>query len=119
MTNTTSSQRTDWHVALIGGLKRRGPGRMPADTVVLTPIGGADLDLSDARIPEVTSVTKISIAGGVRLRVPADVTVEVESFSLFGGRTVEPDTPDTPDASGRVVRVRNYSVFGGVSVTRG
>ncbi|GAB3136736.1 hypothetical protein [Microbispora hainanensis] len=119
MTNTTSSQRTDWHVSLIGGLKRRGPGRMPADTVVLTPIGGADLDLRDARIEAITSVTKISIAGGVRLRVPADVTVEVESFSLFGGRKVEPGTQDTPDASCRVVRVRNYSVFGGVDVTRG
>lgn len=115
MTNTTSSQRTDWHVSLIGGLKRRGPGRMPADTVVLTPVGGADLDLSDARIEEVTSVTKVSLVGGVRLRVPADVMVEVEGVSLFGGRTVE---PGTPGASGRVVRVRNYSVFGGVSVTR-
>ncbi|NJP27290.1 cell wall-active antibiotics response protein [Microbispora hainanensis] len=119
MTNTTSSQRTDWHVSLIGGLKRRGAERMPADTVVITPVGGADLDLRDARIEEVTSVTKISLLGGVRLRVPADVTVEVEGFSLIGGRSVEPGPPDTPDASGRVVRVRNYSVIGGVDITRG
>ncbi|OPG14262.1 hypothetical protein B1L11_02890 [Microbispora sp. GKU 823] len=116
MTNTPSSQRTDWRISLLGGLKRRGPGRMPADTVVLTPVGGADLDLSEAEIAPVTSVTKISIAGGVRLRVPADVTVEVEGFSLFGGRHVE---PGTPSPSGRVVRVRNYGVFGGVDVTRG
>ncbi|MEN3540418.1 hypothetical protein AAH991_35270 [Microbispora sp. ZYX-F-249] len=116
MTNTTSSQRTDWHVALLGGLKRRGPGRAPADTVVLTPLGGADLDLSDAEIAPVTSVTKISIAGGVRLRVPAECTVEVEGFTLFGGRRVD---PGTPDSSGPVIRVRNYGVFGGVRVTRG
>ncbi|WP_182909670.1 hypothetical protein [Microbispora sp. H13382] len=89
---------------------------MPADTVVLTPLGGADLDFSDAEIAPVTSVTKISIAGGVRLRVPADSTVEVEGFSLFGGRRVD---PGTPDSSGPVIRVRNYGVFGGVRVTRG
>ncbi|MGI5158601.1 hypothetical protein [Microbispora sp. CA-102843] len=116
MTNTPSSQRTDWHISLLGGLKRRERGRMPADTVVLTPVGGADLDLSEAEIGQVTTVTKISIAGGVRLRVPADITVEVEGFNLFGGRRVE---PGTPDPSGRVIRVRNYGLFGGVSVTRG
>ncbi|MEU7916102.1 hypothetical protein [Microbispora bryophytorum] len=42
-------------------------------------------------------------------------SVEVEGFNLFGGRDVE---LGTPGPSGRVVRVRNYGVFGGVSVTR-
>ncbi|RGA06635.1 hypothetical protein DI270_002200 [Microbispora triticiradicis] len=115
MTNTNSSQRTDWHVSLLGGLRHRGQGRMPADTVVLTPVGGADLDLGDAEMAPVTTVTKVSLVGGVRLRVPADAAVEVEGFSLFGGRAVD---PATAGASGPLVRVRSYGVFGGVKVTR-
>lgn len=115
MTNTTSSERTDWHISLLGGLKRRGRGRVPANTVVLTPVGGADLDLSEAETAPVTSVTKVSIAGGVHVRVPADSAVQIEGFTLFGGRRVE---AGATNPSGRLIRIRNYGVFGGVKVTR-
>ncbi|MEW9552196.1 hypothetical protein [Nonomuraea sp. NPDC050783] len=114
MTNTSSTQRTDWHLSLIGGLKRRYD-RVPARTVVVTPVGGLNADLSGAGLAPETTLTKVSLAGGVTLRVPAGADVRVTGFHLFGGRHVQPGKPaeDAP-----VVHVRAYGLFGGVAVTR-
>ncbi|MFC4118892.1 hypothetical protein [Nonomuraea zeae] len=114
MTNTTSPQQTDWHLSLIGGLKQRA-GRLSGSTVVLTPVGGAHLDLADAELAPESTLTKVSLIGGVMLRVPAEADVRVEGFHLFGGRRVE---AGSPSATGPVIRVRAYGLIGGVTVTR-
>jgi hypothetical protein len=88
---------------------------MPANTVVLTAVGGADLNLTDAELAPETTLTKISLAGGVNLRVPADADVDIAGFSLFGGRRVQ---PGTPSPSGPVIRVRACGLFGGVNISR-
>jgi hypothetical protein len=56
------TDRTDWHIALLGGLKRGGRFTLPSRTVVVTLVGGADLDLREATLttPEVL-VTKVSV----------------------------------------------------------
>ncbi|WP_074314743.1 hypothetical protein [Micromonospora cremea] len=113
MANTNSSDRINWQVSLLGGHKQRGG--TAADTVVLTPIGGAEVDLTDAELAPETTLTKVSLIGGVKLRVPADAAVEIEGFHLFGKRTVQPGT-SSPSAP--VVRVRAYGIFGGVKVSR-
>jgi hypothetical protein len=107
-----ASARTHWHISPIGGLHRRGGWRMAPRTVTVTVIGGANLDLSDAELaaPEV-QVTTVSIIGGVRLRVPPGIRVEVSGFSLIGGRSLEID--DAPPGS-PTVRVRHYGIIGGV-----
>ncbi|MEV6376425.1 hypothetical protein [Micromonospora musae] len=114
MTNPNSSKRIDWRIALLGGHKQRITGA-PADTVVVTPIGGADIDLSGAELPARTTLTKVSLLGGVKLRVPAGVDVEVKGFHLLGGRRVQ---PAAPSPSAPVVRVRAYGIVGGVEVSR-
>ncbi|MBP2706092.1 hypothetical protein JOL79_19985 [Microbispora sp. RL4-1S] len=114
MTNTNSSKRTNWQISLLGGHKQRGGGTA-ADTVVVTSIGGADVDLTGAELAPQTTLTKISLIGGVKLQVPADANVEIESFHLFGGRRIQ---PSTPSPSAPVVRVRAYGIFGGVKVSR-
>ena len=50
-----------------------GPWRMGRDVIVLSLVGGARLDLSQAELaaPDVT-LTKVSLVGGVRARIPAE-----------------------------------------------
>src|SRR5262249_52184373 len=59
--------RPSWHISPIGGLSVSGPWRMERSVVVVTLIGGADLDLRQAQLaaPEVT-LTKVSLLGGSR-----------------------------------------------------
>src|SRR5438067_1665195 len=97
-----------WYVSLLGGVKMRGPWRMPKDMIVVSPVGGADLDLDEAELPAGATpiLTKVSLVGGVSLRVPPEIEVQVEGFRLFGGVRIEPGT--TP--AGTVLRVREYSL---------
>lgn len=109
----TPAGRTQWHVSPVGGLSRSGRWRLAPKIVSVTVIGGARLDLSEAELaaPEVL-LTKISIIGGVRLRVPPGIRVEVSGFSLIGGRSMDID--DAPPGS-PTVRIRHFGIIGGVS----
>jgi predicted membrane protein len=89
---------------------------MPDDMRVAGLVGGANLDLCKAELGERPTLTKISLVGGVSLRVPRDVDVEVEGFRLFGRVRVEPAQRTSPAA--RTVKVRDYGIAGGVHVER-
>jgi hypothetical protein len=105
-----------WYVSLLGGVKVHGPWRMPTDMIVVTPVGGANLDLDEAEMPAGATpiLTKVSLVGGVSLQVPPHVEVRAEGFRLFGRVRIEPGaTPATT-----VLRVREYSPVGGVHVER-
>src|SRR5690242_4783291 len=109
-----SAGRTHWQVSPIGGMTWRG-GTLDAKTVSVSLIGGADLDLRETRLaaPEVT-LTKVSLIGGVDLKVPHGVRVRVSGFSLLGGRSIKLDEPADPAAP--TLHVRAFSLIGGVSV---
>jgi Domain of unknown function (DUF1707)/Cell wall-active antibiotics response 4TMS YvqF len=107
-----------WHVSPIGGLTVRGPWRMDRHVVVVSLIGGADLDLSQAELaaPEVT-LTHVSLLGGVRITVPAGVRVDRSGFSLIGGTRVESGPEPGPGAP--TIHIRTFSLLGGVEVDHG
>src|SRR5690349_15003231 len=63
----TSKSGAAWYVNLLGGTKRRGRWRVPQDMRVVGPLGGANLDLSEAEMTGPTVLTKISLVGGVSL----------------------------------------------------
>jgi hypothetical protein len=105
-----------WIVAVMGGADRRGRFRLGARTNVVTVMGGANLDLRQAELegPDVT-ITVLSVMGGANLTVPEGVDVDLTGFSIMGGRGYrrgrQPLPPGAP-----VVRVRAFSIMGGVSV---
>jgi hypothetical protein len=69
-----ATQATTWHLAILGGYDKRGPWQMPPRTIAISPIGGIDLDLTEASLPdEGATVVKVSLVGGAKLKVPADV----------------------------------------------
>jgi hypothetical protein len=117
MTDDARQQTTTHrHLALIGGYRARGAWQVPDALLVVAAVGGADVDVTEAPLPPVLTITKLSLVGGLRLHVPADVRVEVEGFSLLG--RVRPVPAATPSDRARTIRVRAYGVVGGVRVTR-
>lgn len=111
-------ERPSWHISPIGGLSVSGPWRMERNVIVLTLIGGADLDLSQAQLaaPEVT-LTKVSLLGGASIRVPPGIRVDVSGFSLIGGTSVAAAPEPGPGAP--TVHIRAFSLLGGTWVHRG
>jgi Cell wall-active antibiotics response 4TMS YvqF len=114
MSEQAASGRTEWHVNLMGGMKPPGPWRMAARTVFVSLIGGAALDVTQATLAGPEAVfTKVSLIGGLHVRVPKGMRVQVSSFVLFGSRTVIAD----PNADGPLLRLRSFGLFGGVRVS--
>jgi hypothetical protein len=109
--------RPSWHVSPIGGLSVSGPWRMERSVVVVTLIGGADLDLRQAQLaaPEVT-LTKVSLLGGVSIGIPPGIRVDASGFSLIGGTSVDAGPDSGPGAP--VVHVRAFSLIGGTRIYR-
>ena len=101
-------------LALMGGVRRNDAVALPSRIEHKTLIGGMDLDFSQAEFPAELTITKVSVVGGVSLVVPPHVRVEVEGFTLFGGKNVE-RRPDLP-AGAPVVRVIAFGLVGGVKV---
>ena len=99
-------------------LRVSGPWRMERQVIVVSLIGGADLDLSQAQLaaPQVT-VTKVSLLRGVLVAVPPGVRVEVSGFSLIGGTRVDAGPEAGPGAP--AVRIRAFSLLGGTRIYRG
>ena len=110
--------RPSWHISPIGGLSVSGPWRMERSVVVVSLIGGADLDLSQAQLaaPEVT-LTKVSLLGGVSVGVPPGIRVDASGFSLIGGTSV--DAGPEPGPGAPTVHIRAFSLLGGTRIYRG
>ena len=106
-----------WHISPVGGLNVFGPWRMGRHVIVATLVGGARLDLSQAELagPEVT-LTKVSLVGGVRVRVPSGIRVEASGLTLVGGTRVE-GAPD-PGPGAPTIHIRAFSLVGGIRIRR-
>lgn len=102
-------------VAVLGGVSQRGTWRLAPRLRVLAFLGGAELDLREATIPEENPrITVLAVLGGVTLIVPRDMAVELSGGSLLGGRSDErvPEPPSSPT----VLHVRAFTLLGGVSI---
>jgi Domain of unknown function (DUF1707)/Cell wall-active antibiotics response 4TMS YvqF len=106
-----------WHVSPVGGLRVSGPWRMERHVVVVSVIGGTELDLSQAELAarEVT-LTQVSLLGGAEISVPAGIRVQASGFSLIGGTTMEGGPEPGPTAP--TVHVRAFSLIGGLRIHR-
>jgi hypothetical protein len=103
-------------VAVFGGARRAGRWRPALRETAVAIFGGVELDLREAELPaEGVWLSAFAVFGGVDVRVPEGVRVELTGFALFGGREVQGDeVPAGPDAV--VLRVHGVAVFGGVHV---
>lgn len=107
-------QEQDTLVAILGGNERKGIWRPARRTNMLAVLGGIELDYSEAEFPPgVSEITIFTVMGGVELKVPEELNVEVQAIPILGGvenqaRSGEPNSP--------TLRIKAVAVFGGVEI---
>lgn len=107
------------HVAILGGLERKGVWVVPQHMTVLCFMGGADLDLRQAQFAAKEVVITINaIMGGAEIKVNPQTRVIMEGTCILGGYSgpTGEDAELTPDSP--IVRIRGFALMGGVGVLR-
>ncbi len=121
--------KTNW--AVMGGLERGKNARWTLDSSsYIAFMGGVDLDLRQAEIPDGETVLDITaIMGGADIRVPADLPVVCDGFAILGGveflgrssggiigSTRAEQAAGKGD--GKLVKIQGRAVMGGINVKR-
>jgi hypothetical protein len=110
-------QKRRWLVSVMGG-NERAEDVADEETVIVDVMGGSDLDLRGASFPAgETTVTAIAVMGGSTIWVPEGARVELSGFALMGGNSNS--VPKVAERSGPLIRVKAWSLFGGVDVRSG
>ena len=112
----TAARRRSFVLGLIGGPAIRGRFRAARRMLMLSIIGGGDIDLSSADIDDRgVTITVVSLIGGGDIYVPAGFHVDIRGVSLVGGGDERgPADPELPPAG--LVKVRYVSLIGGPDV---
>ena len=106
-------------VSIMSGHDRRGRWRVAPSCLVLSIMGGADLDLNDAELSDqVTRIRVISIMAGAEIRVPRGVYVQVSKFAVMGGHDIKLD-PEPPPPGAPVIHLSMFALMGGGEVRQG
>jgi hypothetical protein len=104
--------------AIFGGVDRRGSWTVPRRFRVVAMMGGAHLDLREARFPRgVIDLEVKAFWGGVQILVPPGLAVEVTGTAIMGGFQNVNRSPPTPDPDAPLLRVRGIAVMGGVDIS--
>lgn len=104
-------------LAIMGGVDRRGGWTMPRRLRVVAMMGGAHLDLREARFPPgPVEIDVFALMGGTEIIVPPGLAVEVHGTAIMGGFQEIHRAPATPDPEAPLVRVRGFAMMGGVDV---
>lgn len=104
--------------AVFGGVDRRGTWTVPRRMRVVALMGGASIDLREARFPRgVIDLEVKAFFGGVQILVPPGLAVEVHGTAVMGGFQNVNRAPPTPDPDAPLLRVRGIAVMGGVDIS--
>ena len=104
--------------AVFGGVDRRGAWTVPRHFRVIALMGGANLDLREARFPRgVVDLEVKAFFGGVQILVPPGLAVEVNGSAIMGGFQNVNRSPPTPDPDAPLLRVRGLAIMGGVDIS--
>ncbi|TCO65553.1 DUF1707 SHOCT-like domain-containing protein [Actinocrispum wychmicini] len=102
-------------IAIMSGVDRKTPWVCPPHHNVVAVMGGVDLDLSQATfVAEHTTIQVFTFWGGVEIRVPDDIHVQVDGIGFMGA--FEDKTLGTPAEGRPVVRITGFAMMAGVEV---
>jgi hypothetical protein len=103
--------------AIMSGIDRRGPWTLPSKLRIVALMGGAQLDLRDARFPEGPVDLDIkAFMGGVQIIVPPGLAVQTNGSAIMGGFSEINRAPETPDPDAPLLRIHGFAFMGGVDV---
>ncbi len=104
-------------IAVMSGATRKGAWVVPAQFNAVAIMGGVDLDLTQARFTQSSTViTCVAFWGGIDIVVPEDLTVIVSGVGLLGAFEDNAQVEGPPGAP--VVRINGLALMGGVEVKR-
>jgi hypothetical protein len=104
-------------LAIMGGVDRRGGWNLPRRLRLVTFMGGAHLDLREARLPPgPVDIEIFSVMGGVEIIVPPGLAVETHGSAIMGGFQEVNRSPSHPDADAPLLRVHGFVMMGGVDI---
>ena len=104
-------------LAIMGGVDRRGAWTMPRRLRVVAMMGGAHLDLREARFPPgPVEIEVLSLMGGTQIIVPPGLAVETHGTAIMGGFQEIHRTPAQPDPDAPLLRVHGFVMMGGVDI---
>jgi hypothetical protein len=104
-------------LAIMGGVERRGAWNVPRRLRVVTMMGGAHLDLREARFPPgPVDIQVFAFMGGIEIIAPPGLAIETHGSAIMGGFQQVNRTPVHPDVDAPLVRVHGFVVMGGVDV---
>ena len=113
--NTGQVQDTGTMFNVLGGTSRKGVWRPARNTQAVSVLGGIDLDYTEAEMPPgVTDLNVFCILGGVDIKVPPGLNVEVHGLPILGG--VDDNTEPTGSPDDPVLRIRAVTILGGLNV---
>ena len=104
-------------LAIMGGVDRRGSWTMPRRLRLVTVMGGAHLDLREARFPPgPVDIEIFSMMGGTEIIVPPGLAVETHGSAIMGGFQEVNRAPLHPDEGAPLLRVHGFVFMGGVDI---
>lgn len=103
--------------AVLSGTERKGAWTPARRFTSIALMGGAGLDLREARLgPGVTEILVISIMGGTEIIVPPGLAVQTRGFGLLGGFEGVDQPSADPDPDAPILIIKGFALMGGVEV---
>ena len=110
-----AAEEPDRHIAVFGGVTRKGDWRVRRKTQSFALFGGMDLDMREAvfEAPRV-EISGFWCFGGLDIKVPEGMQVRDETAGIFGGTDIR--DLGAPIAGAPTLVIKGVTLFGGVSV---
>ena len=103
--------------AIMGGIDRRGAWTVPRKLKLKTMMGGAVLDLREARFPPgPVDIQIFAFMGGAQIIVPPGLAVQTDGSAFMGGFQQVNRASAHPDPDAPLLRVHGFAIMGGVDV---
>lgn len=104
-------------VAVMSGVDRKGPWRVPESSTAFAMMGGINLDLRDAILSgPVTTITAVAFMGGIEIIVPAGLRVESSGMGFMGAFENNAVMNEHLPPEAPLLRVRGFAMMGGVEI---
>lgn len=107
-------RKEDLCIAVFGGQEFRAEKGSFFGAGLLALFGGVNCDLTEISVVQGSTVYAIAIFGGIDIRVPENINVKVRSFSLFGG--VSDLRKNHCEDSLPTLYIQSFNLFGGTDI---
>ncbi|ADY53471.1 hypothetical protein Pedsa_2932 [Pseudopedobacter saltans DSM 12145] len=103
-------------IAIFGEVKKTVYSQDFKGGEVITIMGGAQINLSQADIQDVVIIEAIQVFGGTKLIIPQNWQVVTEMAAIFGGIQDKRDFYASEPNTNKKIIIKGVSIFGGIDI---